>query len=919
MMAHRAEFPSWIASDQLRPPAPNESVITRCHLCESIDAERSRSAIFLTAPAGFGKTTLLVQLCDYITAKQETVSWLSLTEEARSVKTFAAMLVLSCANAGIDMAHVFKGAQEGFPTASLSTIAHQISRQLGNAPKCTVVIDDYQSAQCAEVDAFLADLIGKLPAHARMVISSRETIGGRLLGHMAAGNACEFDVSTLCLNQSDISVIFGSCANDPMVDSIFQKTEGWPIAVQLARILIQSKHQPGLDLDSVRGDHNYLAAYLAEQVIADVPQECLELLINTSIVDTFDVSLANQLCGTKHSAAVLSDLNWLRPLLGCDGGDAVRYRFHPLFREYLLKLAKEAGENKIQHLHALASAWYEDKLYITEAVRHAGLAGDYHRCAQLIEQAGGWRLVIYGGTGMLRRLLANLPTNTLSKYPLIELARAYLMARDGHVAQAEALLSTIQIEGPEANTHWQVSTDSDRHHTVTDPLVVEYRAVALQVLEYADRLTNQDGLNRIAQYEAEADPNDFAFHGVLGAAGTLICTGLGDMARAKRYAASGLVAMRRAESVLGLNFLYLHVGYCGFLTGDTSHARANFEEAKRIADENYGSDSNLKFIATIYDEGLKCWMGERWCGADGRGTFASAILDNRHSDGWFESFAMGLTCQLHEYIDAGNIEEASHFLQKCETLAMGRDIERKKMLVQSGQLLLAIAAGDVYGIERLIKELEARLPFGIWREKPEIWRPYFEAYIAIAQHREHTRPAAAMEILQDVVALTECVGAVPLRVSALVHLSLLHAKCGRQHLAEVSVRTAINLAARANLKGPFLIKNERLTSLIDTTLARSDDDQLGSLSHLFIRRCRDASRNRRLANVPQTAHDLLTPREYDVIIALSDGLSNKLIARRLNMTPHTVKFHLRNVFDKLKVANRAQAIVEAQRQHILRA
>ncbi|MEM0929115.1 MAG: LuxR C-terminal-related transcriptional regulator [Pseudomonadota bacterium] len=903
-MADTQDQPNWISQDQLRIPSAFEAAVIRSELCEALYAERDRKGILVTAPAGFGKTTLLVQFAEHARAAGDSVAWLTITEEAENPYLFAAMLAFSCGQAGLDLGQTLVNAEEGFPETSLLSVAQQISSSLKRHGPTVIIIDDYERIQNGAANTFISSLLKFFPSQSQLVLSSRETIRGDFPAYLADGSVVNFNASALTLKEEETRQILKDICDDGTVDTIIRRTEGWPVAVQLSRIFLDANRGASLILDDQSGDHDYLATYLTERVLSNLTHGQLHLLTQVSIVDHFDISLTNYICGIDNSSAMIAQLDWLKPLFGPVHTGSAKYRIHPLLREHLRKLVANNGEENRREVEARASHWYELNNVTHEAVRHARNAGDFDRCAQLIEQSGGWRLVLYGGTGMLRQLLSYIPLDLYTKYPRIALARSYLTARDGKTEEARVMLATID-------------TGLDGERTSDQALAHDYRAVSIQVLEYADRLTNTDGLELLERYAHEAPDHDYAFKGVLGAGAALIALGIGDLNLAEKHAASGLVAMRQAESTLGLNFLYIHAGNSAFLQGKFDLASANFEEALRMAEENYGADSNLKLIATIFFEGIEYWLGH-WDGQDDRGQFSKAVLSDTCPDGWFESFAAAMCVQIDKYIHSGNVAEAERFLKKCDAAAHERRIKRQSLLMKALRLRLEVAKDNDYDSERLCSELLELLPSGVWREHRELWRPYFEAYYSMAVYRRESDPQSAALLIEDTVSLSREINAVPLHVLSLVQSALIYAKIGDQATSDDRLSEAIMLAAPRHIFQPFIAENTALDSLMRNIVDKSDREEFDLLARKFVRRCGELLSERRLHDKARDQQNLLTTRELDVIIALSDGLSNKRIARRLNMTPHTVKFHLKNIYLKLSVGNRSEAIIAAQRAKILR-
>lgn len=193
-------------------------------------------------------------------------------------------------------------------------------------------------------------------------------------------------------------------------------------------------------------------------MLADLPEDLRLFLMQTSILERVNADLADTLTGQGDARARLARLSRLESLLvplDTDGSDGW-FRYHHLVQEYLKDVLARDHADLLPVLHARASRWFADRSFLTEAVRHARLGGDLGSAARLVEEAGGWSLILSGGIGLLRNLLQNFPPETFMRHPRLGISRVYLHIKDGELALARGLLRRI----PGTDRPWRRSPTS---------------------------------------------------------------------------------------------------------------------------------------------------------------------------------------------------------------------------------------------------------------------------------------------------------------------------------------------------------------------------------------------------------------------------------------------------------------------------
>jgi len=419
-------------------------------------------------------------------------------------------------------------------------------------------------------------------------------------------------------------------------------------------------------------------------------------------------------------------------------------------------------------------------------------------------------------------------------------------------------------------------------------------------------------------YENDVDPSfakffeavehmagaDALTRGVLDCSGAVAIMNFGEFQKAEDFARRAMTSMRAANSVLGLNYCFLHAGLSCAYRGELRSAVAYLQRASDMAIENFGADSGLKALAETLLNFAQLWS----CGGN---SMTSQGLDEafRHIceyDGWFEIYAAGLDSRFRlAWLDK-DIAAMDSVIADGQALTQSRDLNRLCAIVDAQRLLRHMAADETARAGALADMLAKRFPKGIWARVPTHWRHYLDVAFAQGTWFASRNPRHARAYAEDGLACARSLAARPYEVRGLVLLAHIAMSARRANEAMSHLRLAVERAAEEKISLPFL-EYPSLAPLI-RKLKRDLWDGGGNVVEAsFLSEIDD-----RIAEaVPfdNTPMAMLSNREQEIVIELSRGLTNKEIARALDMTENTVKFHLKNIFAKLGVDRRAHALM----------
>ncbi len=889
---------TWFSETKIRMPRMPIHLVPRQRLIDILDRSAERRLTLITAPAGFGKSTLLAQWRDSLRGKAVKCAWIGLDEDDGEIHQFLSYVILSLAMAEVDVGRLEISAENGLLETSVRSVTSNILRVLQEAQERVILIlDDYHRLNSPDVDAFLLDLLSRCPDNFHLVISSRVRPNLNAPTLLASGEATEIWAETLRFSDEELRAAFEGRLNDRAFELLQAKVEGWAVAVQLAKLLLSGDEDIEQALMRLHGHRGHIASYLTDQIIATLPDDQRTFILKTSILDKFNASLADAVCERKDSLNILKALEPLHALLVPIDNDYEWFRYHHLFAECLHDQLRQTHSDEYEALHRRASRWLEENGYYSDAVRHARMIGDYSLCAELISNAGGWELILFGGIGYLRNLVWNIPDSELPNYPRMQVAKAYLSLKDGQVKTARALFDSAEAQS--------------KDYPGDEKLERDLLNVRVLLETYEDNmLVDPDnellhGLNeKLSQYDAVTA-------GIIQCQLSLRYAAFGNFEAASEQARNAMRSMRQADTVLGLNYCYIHAGMSAFYQGAYQVAYANFEQAEEMAADNFGADSGLKYVADVCMHALLFWRGDLQ--EEGYERLRKALAHVQDYDGWLDIYAIGFDACFHQALHDQDFDGALRTVEQMKMIAWDRGLRRLDQLAEALTLLALVHAGARQEAALEYEAISDWYEPGAWKNNRWLWLTHVAAANACALHfKAEGEHGQAFAHIEDAIACAAALGAnFHLLRSHLVKADIFE-KGGDREAAMGPLLAALDLGARERLRQPFIggVAEKLLRALRGKIRWENQNIIVANfISDILGLEARQS----------QTGGEgnVLSDREVQVIEELSLGKSNKEIARALDMTENTVKFHLKNIFAKLNVSRRLQAVTAARQRNLI--
>ncbi|MEM8696411.1 MAG: LuxR C-terminal-related transcriptional regulator [Pseudomonadota bacterium] len=881
----------WIVASKFAPSRPNISLVDRARLIDRLEAGLLAKAIFLVAPAGFGKSTLLCQWFDARRGEGDIIGWLSLDEADCAVEQFLAYITVSLANAGAELDQLEVAARNGFPDSRPQVVLSSLMRRIANLPeRCVMILDDMHLASSPETNALLDQMIREASPNFTLVLNSRLAPSIDVPGLVAAGDVVEIGPEQLRLTRTESSAALGAEIEEPAARQIFELTEGWPVAVQLARV--QKQAQPDTTFQSGISS-GLIASYLTKQVLDTLAPDVREFLLNMSILEQFNASLADAVCGSNNSLAMLQELEAFSALLVPTDARGGWVRLHHLVAEYLRETLLAEDSERIIGLYGAASAWFEKNNQLIPAVRYARLAEDDALVERLILDAGGWSIILTEGVNVMRSLLRLAPEHLVSSSARLMVAKSYLCCKDGKYQEARGLLD---------------ASEKLRSEDSADAYERDRRLVGSMIGAYED---TRDWTVQTAARDMPSELDDWTpLEG-----GTLLCEAVialfssGELDRVHDNLELAFREMRRSGSVLGLNYCYIHAATHALYLGKFDLAKANILQALDLAENNFGSDSGLKRMAQVLDFAIRTWAGE--VEPQEIHEFSNDLAHIEKNDGWTEVYLVGLDAGVVACEQHGELGVAAEFCDRMLTLAKRRNLTRLERRAIILKMRGAYLRGHAHEVAKLAEEVSNWVGMHDLKTSARDWQNHLIAVCNLAIVRKMSPSIAASAVGQSILDAQEREAGF-FEIRLLVSEALLLWQQDKKERSIDALRKALVLAAPQGILGPF-IGLEPLKPILGGRKIELSLNQENVLLVNFVSQIQQRRRELR----PQPGNELMSAREQEILEQLAQGRSNKEIARRFELTENTVKFHLKNIFSKLGVNRRMEAVAVARQTDLI--
>ena len=893
-------------SSHLRPPHYSIGLVDRPRLTALFDKAVSERLVILHAPAGFGKTTALYQWTQRLKSTGATICWLTVDKE--DCDSYRFLYHLQCAiAAGIDNGSPLRTlAGRSFLKRSLQAdVDETVTQLLANDESLLLVIDDYHLAESEKNDRILDEVVKALNDRVTLAISSRVRPSLSLPYFKCQGLLVLIDAATLRFSEDECHQLFAGSGLDWAASSVYRQSGGWPMALQLAKLWLRddAKGSRPCELDVAAAG---ITEYLTGEVIRKLPNEVAEVIIDTSVLERVNGDIANFLTNRNDCWSLIDTLDVLDALITPLPGRGGWFSYHQLFREFLQEQLAKRGGHHVASLHSQASHWFVDQGEIENAVTHAAQAGQTERVVEMIESAGAVRIGLIKGMPVLQRLLQTLSTEDIYAHPRLHLAQIWLLAKLGEVANARR-----QYDQHFVDTTYGCGASAEAYSETEK----ESLYVGMMLAEvYEDRNFDHTDIERIEAMAADVSVIDHWFQGWVNNLLCVMHTRQGKFDKAIAVNEAATFHYQQVDSEYGQVWMLLHHALVSLLDGRLRDSESSIGKATSWAQEAFSNDSGLISIVRIVESLVLLEQSEPRRAAD---LVFDALATAEKAEGWVEVFVHGYRVATELSNIQYGFTEAMRQVERAMRFAEDRSLSRLAQEVALLQVELLTLDGRIDDAIRVVR----RHQFSIASEPrlaDEGWRERVRELIVLARLDIYQGQSAdALPLLRDYMEDAKRAS----RRRALVELAVVCAiaeyECECMDTCVDALREALNIAVTEGFRQVFVKEGRLMARMLNVMIRRlgastMSKERIRFLAGLVTRLKKTGTGNETLGKT-----NILTDKEIAVLEHVENGSPNKIIARQLDISVATVKFHLSNIFRKLGVGSRVMAVAIAQENELL--
>lgn len=848
--------------------------------------------MLISAPAGYGKSTLLSAWLNQVDCAS---TWLSLDDGDNDPTRFLAYLRAALRLVDPSIGDTLESTPGFHAQPDFETLLTPLINQLAQVkrPFC-MVLDDYHVIQNQDVHQIVNFLLEHHPPGLHLVIATRADPVLPLARLRACSEMQELRLADLRFTSQEatdfLNHTMGLQITPKDVDRITRRTEGWIAGLQMAALSMHYTDDVSAFITAFTGSHHYIFDYLLEEILGRQSPEIRHFLLYTSILDQLNGPVCDALLRgdqesypTKPSSVILEELEHANLFILPLDHEHHWYRYHPLFAELLRGYLQQNNPDRILILHAQASAWFEEQGLIPDAIRHSLAAADWEHVVRLIS-ANIFALLEQSELNAVARQLESQTSVKSIAHPWLLIGRAWLAAYTGQLSSVEPILEMAESEFNALNSQadlemlgGHIATIRAYVNWIADKRDIAARAaqVALEWLPVTERLMRCQ-------------------------AATLLGLSLNDLNAAAKAYEQALVYAREITVSHVTIFAYACWAWMLAMQGRLHEAHAACYEAVRLA-QTSGTRQPLPTLSHVYSTmSLLLWewndletavryareavdLARRWEQADalhlaytnlGEALFATGNVDGafdilshawqvaRHTSPWFE--AITLAQEVDWYLSMDNLDAALHSVHIAKV-----DIEESpRMAFTCAQIFIAQKqyTKSLPLVAHLLEDLEKKAS------------GYHFARVLTLQ------ALAFHGLRQDIQALASLKRALALATPE-----------GYVRSFITSDPAMISLLHQARAEGFMLDYVDKLLKSFEWKV-KTQPIEVASKFHLV---------------------EPLSEREMDVLKLLAQGCSDKKIAETLVIARETVHKHLKNIYGKLEVHSRSEAVLRARELGLL--
>ena len=874
---------------KLHIPSSGVNLVHRPKLLEKLNKGLHRKLIFISAPAGFGKTTVL---SDWIEQTKIPTAWYSLDKRDNDPTEFLTYIIAGIRN-------IKNGFGEGSKKLLNAPVKPNIESIVGllinDAIKVEedfiLVFDDFHLINSQEIFDTVKFLLEHMPGQMHIVISTRSDPPLPIARLRSQNQLLEIRLSDLSFSANDISIFFNKKLKIGLsIDDIYaleSKTEGWIAGLQLTALSMRGRDDVSEFINAFAGDNRYIMDYLIEEVLNMQAENVKDFLLRTSLLEQFSGPLCNAVLNISNSQSIMEYLDKNNMFIVPLDNERYCYRYHHLFADLLKQRLFLENKHGIRELHNKASLWFEENEKFAFAIDHALEAENFDKAMHLLkgiveklwENGQHTTIVKYGDM---------LPAGIIQTEPHFIVFYVWVLISKGSLVKAEGLLKLAKTHlnserkkngkllGKIAVTFAYLYSSSGQHKKIYDNFKTSQQfltesdlvwyswswlALGVAHASSGDLKESSKALNKAFEYGIKAKNLYLMSTAITRLSYSELRQGNFNFAYNKCQELFKHINNLHADIITKSDWSYAGIftilAYIEYMWNKTDSAIENAKTGYELSKK--GTDiTNQTFCALVYEH-ILFFKGDHIKSSE----ILDSLNENLNEKAVFKRLQYSLTGSiLKANIIQNKLGKAEELINELG-LNINEDIHYLTVMANMSYARFLILKGEYSNAQLILLKLK--------------------------------NTAKSNYMLEDLVETS-------------ILCTILFLKTGNSAAAKKSLIEAISLAEKENLFMFFVEEEADIFSLL-VEIYRSIPSRLTDIQKLFVKTVLSIIKKRRSQN---SLLEVLSNRELDVLKLISDNMTNQEIAESLFISLNTVKTHVKNIHLKLDVASRANAVVKGK-------
>ncbi len=891
-----------LLNTKLNIPPIRPSHVHRTELIQKLDKLREYKLALIVASAGYGKTSLV---SEWITQSLWRVAWFSIDAGDNDPVRFWDYVIAAIQTA-------FPGIGEATLTLlhepqplPIEMILSTLINELSALPDLlAIVLDDYHLIDSSVIHDGLNFLVEHMPSQIHLVMTTRTDPPLPLARMRVRNQLLEIRSVDLRFSPEQIASFFadvmGLVLTTEDVRALDTRVEGWIAGLQLAGLALQGKRDPAEFIASFSGDHHYVLDYLGDEILERQPETIQQFLLQTSILERLNAELCDMVSGAVESRNVLEYLERNHFFVVALDDKRQWYRYHRLFADFLLHRLKLKYPDRVKGLHQQASHWFEQNGLLSEAINHALAAQDYGRAAELVQGIAELLIWRRAEHNTLLGWLTTLPDSIMQIYPRLYLYHAWVLHLINQMSAAEERIRDAESALKDAVSSY-------------DPLIAGMLAAVHGTLtglhqQFPETLT-------LSRKALELLPEEAVSWRCMAAINLgVTCAYIGEVREAVEVLSYAMELSQEIGSSFAMLSAFWHLS-------SLQTAQLSLRAAENIC-QQLEQSAHLPGLQRFPTSGyVALLLGEISIERNDLDVAERYLLESAEQINP-ESFPLAL---LRAYIALsrlktlmGDREGAEYYWQLAEQLERMSKVQRRATLLSISRARRWLEQGNLEAVESWAVENRLGLDDEFSYHREAHYLMLARLYIAKGNVTDK-----ALYLLERMVKRAEDSQRNGSLIRALILQAVAFYAANDIQNAMESLSRALSLAEPEQPLRVFADEGHSIAALLEKVLDMQRKGQLPlPISTEYTARLLTVMGKNAPSPTPKRrteGHlaDALSTRELEVLRLLADGLESNEIAERLYIAVDTARTHIKNIYSKLGVHSRWEAIKHAEEYRLL--